>query len=56
MESKKEQFIEDVRQKMVSALCVSYESTEDVDTEVKAVAALAALVEWEEVKDRCKGV
>ena len=47
-------FIEEVRRKMASALGVSYESTREVDTEVKAVAALAALVEWEETKDRCK--
>ena len=49
-----EKFIEEVRQKMVSALGVSYEDTGEVDTKAKAVAALAALVEWEEVKDRCK--
>ena len=51
-----EKFIEEVRHKMASALGVSYEHTGEVDTEAKAVAALAALAEWEEVKDRCKGV
>ena len=48
-----EKFIEEVRQKIVSALCVSYESTGEVDTYEKAVVALSALVEWEETKARC---
>ena len=50
MAYQEENFISDVRRKVARVLCISYESTCEIDTETKADAALAALYEWEETK------
>jgi len=49
-----EKFIIEVREKVSLALGVSFASTNEIDSEPKAIAALAALAEWEEVKTSVK--
>jgi predicted Zn-dependent peptidase len=49
-----EKFIIEVREKVSLALGVSFASTNEIDSELKALAALAALEEWEEAKTSVK--
>ena len=51
---KKQSFIEEVRLEVANKVGIPYENTSEIDSGVKAIAALAALAEWEEAKTQCK--
>jgi hypothetical protein len=54
MQMNGEQFIKEVRLEVSEKVGIPFQQTSEIDSEVKAIAALAALTEWEEAKTQCK--